>query len=298
MPSGDWFADAAPPACKPEGAVGFHVVCSGRLWLELDGARTDLEQGDIAAFPFGTPHWIGAGEGGRQIVPGAHPPPAPWVETPVLDFGGEDRPVSVLCGDFLCEALDFGPFRQMLPRFIYLPAARLDRADCLAATIDQIVAELDKPSQGGAPLTERLIETLFLEVLRRQFGALSASDRGWLAAIRDPVVGRCIEMLHAEPQRSWTLADLAKAAGLSRSALSARFTGLLGIAPMHYLRDWRLYLASVELDASAKKIAEIAYEAGYSTEAAFNRAFARCYGRPPAQWRSSRRNAPRLMRGT
>lgn len=288
MPSGDWIADATPSPYKPPDCIGFHIMAGGEMWLDLDGERTTLIKGDIAAFPFGTPHWIGSGAGGPQVVPGGDLPAAPWTETPMLHYGGGERQVRVLCGYIQSEMMEFAPFRSLLPRFIHVRTS--DKADdWLAATLDQIVTEVDRPKRGGASVLERLTEVTFLEVLRRQLLEATPAETGWLAAIHDPAVGRCLQAIHEAPYRDWTVAALGKEAGLSRSALASRFSALLEISPINYVRDWRLYLASIQLPGADRSIADIAFEAGYQTEASFNRAFARRYAKPPAQWRQAAR---------
>lgn len=287
MPSGDWETDATPAPYKPRDSIGFHIMAGGMCWLEIDGLRTTLVEGDIAAFPFGTGHRIGAGEDGRIIDPGGDLPPAPWPEVPVLRYGGEERQVRMLCGYIQCEAMDFSPFRETLPKFIHVHTGA-SQDDWLAQTIRQIVVEVDRPQRGGVSVLERLTEVAFIEVLRRQFLTDDIPASGWLAAVRDPSLGRCLSLIHAEPRRDWTVAELAHAAGLSRSALGDHFVRYLDMSPIRYLRDWRLYLASVQLKLADKTLATIAYEAGYGTEAAFNRAFARRFGTPPAEWRRRR----------
>jgi AraC-like DNA-binding protein len=289
MPSGNWVTDATPAAYKPSDSIGFHIMAAGTCWLEIDGQRTILEAGDIAAFPFGTPHWIGNGSGGRLIDPGNDLPPTPWREIPVLRYGEDDRRVRILCGYIQCEAMDFPPFRNMLPRFIHVRTQNADPADWLAATIRQIVTEVDSPRRGGSSVLERLTEVTFMEVLRRQFLRDDAQATGWLAAIRDPALGRCLALMHTDPRREWSIGALARESGLSRSTLAERFATILQTSPIRYLRDWRLYLASVQLKLMDKAIAAVAHEAGYETEAAFNRAFSRRFGAPPAEWRRARR---------
>lgn len=288
MPSGDWETDATPAPYKPRDSIGFHLLAGGTCWLEIEGKRTVLIEGDIAAFPFGAGHSIGAGEGGRLIDPGGDLPSVPWTEVPVLRYGGEERQVRMLCGYIQCEAMDFSPFRDMLPKFIHVRTQGAGHGDWLAQTIRQIVVEVDNPLRGGASVLERLTEVVFIEVLRRQFLTDDVPETGWLAAVRDPSLGRCLGLIHAEPHRDWTLADLARASGLSRSALGDHFVKCLGMSPIRYLRDWRLYLASVQLKLADKALAAVAHEAGYGTEAAFNRAFARRFGSPPAEWRRTR----------
>ena len=284
MPSGDWMTDATPASYKPADSVGFHIVAGGSCWLEIEGERTFLEEGDIAAFPFGTPHLIGVGKAGRLLDPGGDLPPKPWREIPILRYGDGDRPVRILCGYIQCEAMHFAPFKNMLPTFIHVRTLRTGVADWLATTILQIVAEVDLPQRGGSSVLERLTEVTFLEVLRRQFLRDETPTTGWLAAVRDPALGRCLALIHADPHREWSLAALAEASGLCRSALSERFTMVMHISPIRYMRDWRLYSASVELRTGERPIAAIAFDAGYGSEAAFNRAFTRAYGTPPAPW--------------
>jgi transcriptional regulator GlxA family with amidase domain len=116
---------------------------------------------------------------------------------------------------------------------------------------------------------------------------------GWLAALADPSLARCLALIHDDPGCDWSVESLAKAAGLSRSTLAERFEAVLDTSPMRYVRDWRLYLASVALRTTGRTVAAIGHDAGYGTEAAFNRAFSRAYGAPPAAWRQKARSTNR-----
>jgi AraC-like DNA-binding protein len=135
----------------------------------------------------------------------------------------------------------------------------------------------------------RLTEIIFIEILRHQIMMAEPHATGWLAALADPALSRCLSLIHDDPRRDWSLEQLAAASGLSRSALADRFQAMLSTSPIRYIRDWRLYLASVALATSGQPIATIAYEAGYATEAAFNRAFSRAFATPPAAWRAMAR---------
>lgn len=284
MPQGDWTTDATPAPWRPKDAIGFHIVAAGPCWVDLHGVRTVLDTGDIAAFPFGTPHTLGGGSGGRLIDPGGDLPAQPWAMTPTLHYPAPGAQVRILCGYVQCPATGFAPFRAVLPEFIHLRTA--GARDWLAGTVKQIVAEVDQPQPGGGPILERLTEVAFLEILRRQFQ--TSAPRGWLAAILDPVLSRALRALHDDPGRDWTLPALAQTAGSSRSALVTRWSGLLGTSPMRYLRDWRLYLAAEALAATADPIISLAIQARYGSEAAFTRAFTRQFGTPPAEWRRTR----------
>ncbi|MFP5356214.1 MAG: helix-turn-helix domain-containing protein, partial [Gemmatimonadota bacterium] len=122
----------------------------------------------------------------------------------------------------------------------------------------------------------------------RHTESVGASRSGWLAALRDPVVGAALAQLHDRPAQAWTLADLARGANTSRTVLSERFAELVGFTPMQYLAQWRLQLAAEQLASSAEKVATIGERVGYESEAAFSRAFKRATGDSPAAWRRKR----------
>jgi AraC-like DNA-binding protein len=131
----------------------------------------------------------------------------------------------------------------------------------------------------------RLSELVFVEALRRYTASLPPERTGWFAGLRDRHVGRALALLHGEPQRAWTVDELAERVGLSRSALASRFAELLGEPPIQYLTRWRLQLAAQLMRTTRRPIAAVAEEIGYESEAAFNRAFKREFGVPPAAWR-------------
>ena len=289
MPTGAWQTDAEPSlaklADKPSSVITFHIMVEGTCWMKMEGEAHILNAGDVVAFPFGTGHQLGAGSGGRLILPSSDLPPKPWREIPVLRYGHEPQLVRLLCGYLQCDALNFRPLRNALPRLLHVSSRTAHNAAWLRATIDQIVDEVDSPRSGGLSMLERLTEISFIELLRHQIIAANNQPGGWLAALADPALGKCLAFIHDDPAREWSVQNLSAACGLSRSALSERFETMLDTSPMRYVRDWRLCLASQALNTTTKRIAAIAHEAGYGTEAAFNRAFSRAYGVPPATWR-------------
>src|SRR5215467_4276590 len=141
---------------------------------------------------------------------------------------------------------------------------------------------------GSQMMLGRLMELLFIEVLRRHVARLPEGSRGLLAAINDPVVGRALKLVHAAPARRWTAEDLAREAGSSRTVLAERFNALLGKPPIEYVTSWRLQLAADRLRGSPESIASIAADVGYESEAAFNRAFKRVTGVTPGRWRDEK----------
>jgi transcriptional regulator GlxA family with amidase domain len=158
-------------------------------------------------------------------------------------------------------------------------------------SILHLVEEAASGQAGSEAMLAKLSEALFVDTLRRYMAGLPEQEIGWLAGARDPVVGKSLSLLHHKAQHPWTIAELAKEVGLSRSALVERFTRYLSEPPMAYLIRWRLQLAARALAATSRSVAEIAFDVGYESEAAFNRAFKREFGSPPARYRREQRTA-------
>jgi AraC-like DNA-binding protein len=293
MPSGAWQTDGesrlATLAAGIRPTIPFHILVEGSCWLGIDGKEVALAAGDVVAFPHATPHTLGAGRGGTTVVPTLDLPPKPWRALPILRYGDGKTLVRLLCGYLQCEALNFGPLRAALPDMIHVRTGKDARAAWLGATLRQIVEEVDRPNAGGLSMLERLTEITFIELLRHEILAADPGSAGWLAALADPWLGRCLARIHDDPHRNWTVEGLAVVSGLSRSTFAERFEEVLETSPIRYVRDWRLYLASVALGTTRKSVADVAYDAGYGSEASFSRAFSQAYGMPPATWRQRSR---------
>jgi AraC-like DNA-binding protein len=133
---------------------------------------------------------------------------------------------------------------------------------------------------------------LFIEVIRRYAAHLPAGAKGWFAALNDPIVGRALRLIHADPARRWTVDDLAHAAGSSRTVLAERFNAVIGQPPIEYVTSWRMQLAAERIRSGNENIAAVAADVGYESEAAFNRAFKRVTGMTPGRWRDGAMSAP------
>ena len=155
----------------------------------------------------------------------------------------------------------------------------------LEASIRHLVAERESARPGQAVLLSKMADALFVETLRRYADQLPPEQTGWLAAARDPVVGAALALLHCRPCHCWTMAALAAAAGTSRSVLAERFARFLGESPLSYLTRWRMQLAARLLQTTRKTVLQLTADVGYESEAAFNRAFKREFGVPPARYR-------------
>ena len=156
----------------------------------------------------------------------------------------------------------------------------------MASTVREIISLVEAAAPGSQMMLGRMMELLFVEVLRRHVSRLPAGSKGWLASLNDPIVGRALALVHAEPARKWTADDLAREAGSSRTVLAERFKALLGRPPIDYVTSWRIQLAADRLRNGTDSIAGIAADVGYESEAAFNRAFKRETGLTPGRWRA------------
>jgi AraC-like DNA-binding protein len=162
----------------------------------------------------------------------------------------------------------------------------------LTSTVRQILQLTDKAAAGSELMLGRLMELLFVEVLRRYAAQLPAGTRGLFAALNDNVVSRALQYVHADPSRRWTVEDLAREAGCSRTVLAERFNTVMGQAPIEYVTSWRMQVASDRIRNTADSLAAIAADVGYESEAAFNRAFKRVTGITPGRWRDEPKRHP------
>jgi AraC-like DNA-binding protein len=307
--SGEWQTDGKPRLGKNGGAVNcnvpFHIVADGGCWLRMEGCEEQLTKGDVVAFPFGTGHALGVGVNGPLITPTQDLPPKPWRNTPALHYGKGELSLRILCGYVTLDALNFAPLRQSLPPLLIARSLAPGASPILKMAVEQMIAEADSKSVGSVSMVERLTEVIMIELLRAEVEACRASaagaisgtapqlgaNGGLLSAVVDDVLARCLAAIHAAPGRSWSVEQLARDSGVSRTVLMERFQSVLATSPMKYVRDWRLYLASVALRTSKRPISKIAEESGYGTESAFTRAFTRALGLPPARFRAANRLA-------
>ena len=184
-----------------------------------------------------------------------------------------------------CDLRPFNPLVAALPRVLHLPAS--SAGSWVGRVIDQAVVESNEKRPGGDAVLEKLSEMMFVDAARRYLDGLPDDATGWLAGLRDRFVGKALALMHERPDHAWTIDELGREVGLSRSALHERFVRYLGHAPMQYLASWRIQLGARLLRESNRNVATIALDVGYESEAAFSRAFKRMVGQPPAAWRKA-----------
>jgi AraC-like DNA-binding protein len=297
-----WVAEAPPAATianevmpGAQHAIEYHVVTRGSCWISLVDSGSfepvQLQEGDIAVMPHGDPHALSSAAGMRaQPTMDIYRRPDDSDALPfMLRTGSEgDVDTHLICGFFSCDIRPFNPLINALPRFMRLTRAMSsDSGGLLDQFIRYATLESDNRRPGSQSVLNKLSELMFVEVIRMHMDQLANDNAGWLAGLRDPLVGRTLALLHARPAHGWTLDELASEAGASRSALSERFSHLIGCPPIQYLTRWRMQIAARRLADRNAKIAAIAQDVGYESEAAFSRAFKKTVGQSPSEWRNT-----------
>ena len=267
--------------------VFFHLVTEGRCKVRLaaGGEPIDLASGDLVLMPQGDTNLLGSDLQLAPVDADSLLRPAPPGGMLTIDHGGGGDEARILCGFLSCDKALCRLLLDALPRLLRVPLGDGSGAALLMSLVRRGAQENTAPGPGSGTLLAKLAELLFVEAMRRYVEALPEQQTGWLAVLRDRYVGRALTMMHERPAHDWTVDDLAEQVGLSRSALAQRFTNLLGAPPMQYLTRWRLVLAAAALRSGNRTIAQVAEESGYESESAFNRAFKREFGMPPAAWR-------------
>ncbi|RVH94103.1 AraC family transcriptional regulator [Sinorhizobium medicae] len=199
-----------------------------------------------------------------------------------IQFGGGGATTTFISGFFEVDRLDARPLLNVLPKLLHVKSEQY-RSRAFQSVLELLAAEADAPGLGSDAVVRRLFELLFIHAIRAQQG--STPKRGWLAAVSDRNLALAIEAMHAEPQIAWTVDELAKKAGMSRSAFAARFKDVVGQTPLAYLTEWRIYQAARLIERNADRLSVVARSIGYQSEAAFTKAFRKVMGTVPSEYR-------------
>jgi AraC-like DNA-binding protein len=270
-----------------EHLIAYHIITGGRCFARrLGDEPVELLPGDVVVLPHGDAHVMSSGRDLR--APGVKTSfPDRYPDTVVLGNGGPPA-TTLVCGFLGCDRRPFNPLLASLPRLLVMRGMSSAWLGAFAGRVtDQ--TQLGRPGADG--VLTRLAELMFVELLRGYLQDLPAGQTGWLAGLRDQVVGRALAVMHARPGHAWTLEELAREAQASRTSLAKRFTDLVGQPPMQYLTRWRMQVAANLLTQSEAKVFAVATEVGYDSEAAFSRAFKKNTGMAPGGWREIRRSA-------
>jgi AraC-like DNA-binding protein len=274
----------------------YHMLTEGRARARLlNGEQVQLSPGDIVMIPHGDPHVLENGAATKTEDESEHVADVLAQGLKLWSHGGGGDITRFICGYMACDPRLSQVFLSGLPPLFKVNIRNDASGRWLEDTIRFSVNQIDEARAGGEAVLAKLSEVLFIETLRAYIAHLAPEQTGWLAGARDAEVGKTLALMHRNPSHPWTLADLAKQAGISRSVLAERFRHYLNETPIAYLTRWRLQMGAQMLASTNYSVAQIAAEAGYESEAAFNRAFKRAFSAPPARFRGQSRSARRTV---
>jgi AraC-like DNA-binding protein len=289
-PAAKWVAPHVMPGA--EHVIEYHLVTGGECFGGLVGETpVRLTAGDVIVFPQGDTHVMSSAPGMRG------PQPLELFQRPKdgtlpiamsLNTSGPNK-TELVCGFLGCDAKPFNPLLANLPRVIHVKRDELGDGALLEHLVRVAVVESGSRRAGSETLLSRLSELLFIEAVRHYCARLPSDTKGWVAGLRDDVIGRSLSVLHDRPAEPCSLEDHAKEVGLSRSVLAERFHAYVGTPPMQYLARWRMQLAASLLTGTNATMSEVAERVGYGSEAALSRAFKRLVGVAPSAWREGAR---------
>lgn len=260
----------------------FHVVTSGRCWLEVEGPEHRLlRQGDLALVPHGKGHRLTSEPG----IPAAKLFDLPREQLSeryeILRHGGGGPVSTLVCGAVRFDHPAAHQLVKLLPKMICIEASSSPHMEWIQSMLRFMASEAKALRPGGETVVTRLADILVIQAIRSWIDQDPAAQTGWLGALQDKQIGRAISLVHREPAREWTVASLAAEAAMSRSAFAARFTELVGEPPMRYVARWRMHVALTLLKEEGAPLGDLAIRLGYQSEAAFSRAFKRFIGISP-----------------
>ena len=278
--------DASAFIPRPAHVIAYHYVTEGRCVLRVRGRpTTEVGPGSIVLIPRNDYHELASAPEVRAATIAHLIQPAADGGLARIFYGGGGERTRLLCG-FLGVSTPNPLIVSVLPPALTI-AVDAGAAEWIESSVKFAAHELVARRHGSPAVAVRLAELLFIEAVRRHIASLPPGERGWLAGLRDPVVGRALGLIHGRKAHRWTVPELARECGASRSAFAERFTTLMGESPVRYAARQRLSLAAHRLKEYEDSVATIAFEIGFESEAAFSRAFKREFGKSPAAWRKA-----------
>ncbi|MBL7495829.1 AraC family transcriptional regulator [Frankia sp. CNm7] len=261
------------------GLRGVHIIDRGQCELELaDGTVEQLTAGDLVILPRGDAHLLRSPGAGARVPTVSGFDLAMRAPDGRLRAGGPEVDAVVVCGAFVIGEFDH-PALRGLPRLLHVSGA----AAWLGPFVDLLRTEAFHGGPGSDLVMARLSDALLTRALRHHGD--TTTHPGWLTGLRDPYLAPALAAMHHDLARPWTVASLARAAGLSRAAFAARFTGRVGEPVMHYLQSLRMQRAKTLLRGHDATLAAIAAQVGYQSDVAFAAAFKRATGSAPGAYR-------------
>jgi AraC-like DNA-binding protein len=277
--------DCRPFLTDPIQVIAYHYVIEGRMLVGVEGENAvEVRAGETVLLPRNDPHLLGSSMDLTPVDSHSLIQPAHGGRLAQIVHGGGGHATHMVCG-FLGSDRHRNPLVATLPRVLKVDMTQAGSGEWIESSLRFAMRGLGEGKIGASTVMSKLSELMFVEAVRCYAATIPVEQRGWLAGVHDPFIGRALALVHGKLNHPWTAETLAKDVGLSRSAFSDRFTALIGMPPKRYLTFWRIQIAKDRLRARGQPIAQIAYDVGYEAEAAFIRAFKRETGMPPATWR-------------
>jgi AraC-like DNA-binding protein len=268
--------------------IPYHYIMEGSVRFRIDQDAQDevlLTRGDVIMLPHNQLHRMGSDLDLMPVAVRDIIQASAGERSFSIRHGGQGEGVRMVCGFLGYAGGGNSPLISLLPPYLKLNFNNGGRADWIRSTFQYAADEVDAGRLGTRTMLTKLSELLFSEAIRQHADNHPEKRRGWHAALRDPYVARSLAMFHANIARPWTVEELAREVGLSRSAVAGRFVQLIGMAPMRYLSYCRMQVAAQKLASGRDSLSQIAGAVGYDSEAAFSRAFKSAFGSAPATWR-------------
>ena len=284
---GERIAEYTPRGAFSVGFAGtgtLHIIESGELEIGLHGDERSerLRRGDVILLPRGDAHHMtNVRRLAADRLAGAEQDAQP---------SQAGAPVRWLCGTFMMGDSEASHLLASLPAVIMLRGARDQALEWLEVSRRMLLVEMRSPTQGSVVMIARILDLLFIQILRAWAAGQDATPN-WLAGALDPQIGPALSAIHTDPRHDWSVEDLARSCSLSRSAFAERFVARVGRPPASYLAHVRLDAAATLLRDTDTPVGLVADKVGYTSEAAFSRAFRNRYGKPPVRWRREARTA-------
>ncbi|HUI62513.1 MAG TPA: AraC family transcriptional regulator [Steroidobacteraceae bacterium] len=280
--------DCKPFLEAPRHVIASHFVAQGCMRLQPEGGDAiDVGAGEMVLLPHNSAHTFGSEVNRAPVPAGEIIQPAQDGGLARIVYGGGGAATQLLCGYLGCDT-PFSPLLSALPAVLKVNVRSTPSGAWIESSFRFAASEIAAGRLGSTTVIAKLSELLFVEAVRQFVAGLPAERRGWLAALRDPHIGRALAVLHARPTQAWTAESLAIEVGMSRSVFAERFSSLVGQPPMQYLAMWRMHVAAQYLREGRGSLAQIGAAIGYDSESAFSRAFKRQFGVSPGGWRSDR----------
>lgn len=277
----------------------FHFAHRGECLVHLPQSNDTvrLAQGDLVVIPHGAEHMLYCSSTGKDAIMTLDRvlEVSGYSGEGVLVHGGgeDDRDTQLICGHFSYGRSQGGAGHMLLdrlPPYLHIQDYGEARGAWLEATLRVIAAEAGQARMGGDLIALKMSEAIFAQAIRVHLESLT-SDNSALAGFADPQLHRALTAFHRDPAKTWSVEELARTAGMSRTGFAQNFTAKMGVTPMQYLTSWRMQIACQGLTEQGLNVADAAELAGYASEAAFSRVFRKMVGVSPAAYRQQNAGA-------